>query len=126
VRASRATGRRTSAQAVGLDAEERAARFLAERGLEIVARNFRTRLGEIDLVARDGDVLVFVEVRHRTRDDFGDGAESVTEGKQRRIEAAARLFLQQLEREPPCRFDVMSLDGDHAEWMKAAFDASPG
>jgi putative endonuclease len=126
VRASRATGRRTRAQRLGGDAEERAARFLAGRGLEIVARNFRTRFGEIDLVARDGDVLVFVEVRHRTRDDFGDGAESVTGSKQRRIETAARMFLQQLDREPACRFDVVSLDGDRAEWLKAAFDASPG
>jgi len=126
VRASRASGRRTRAQLLGGDAEERAARLLSENGLEILARNYRTRMGEIDLVARDGDVLVFVEVRHRSRDDFGDGAESVTERKQRRIEAAARLFLQQFEREPRCRFDVMSLDDDHAEWMKAAFDASPG
>ncbi len=126
MRVSRATGRRTAAQSAGGDAEERAARFLAQHGLTIVARNYRTRFGEIDLVASEGEVLVFVEVRLRSSDRFGGAASSVTEGKQRRIESAARHYLSQLRREPPCRFDVVTLDGDKPEWLQAAFEASAG
>jgi putative endonuclease len=117
-----ATGRRTSAQRAGGDAEERAAMYLAERGLRIVARNYRTRFGEIDLVAEDRTTLVFVEVRLRTRDDFGDAAASVTPRKQSRIVAAARHYLLGLRREPPCRFDVVTLDGARCEWLRAAFE----
>lgn len=120
------TGRRTKAQSIGIDAEEHAARFLAERGLAIVARNFRTRFGEIDLVARDGETLVFVEVRRRSRADYGDAADSITDAKRRRIESAARGYLSALRREPPCRFDVVTLDGDDTAWLRAAFDASAG
>jgi putative endonuclease len=121
---TRATGRRTPAQQCGGDAEEEAARLLRRHGLSIVARNYRTRVGEIDLVARDGEVLVFVEVRMRASDAFGDAAESITAGKRSRIEAAARHFLMALGSEPPCRFDVVTLDGPDAGWMRAAFDAS--
>jgi len=79
------TGRRTAAQETGFSAEARAATFLEEQGLAIVARNYRTRFGEIDLVARDGTTLVFVEVRSRTPGGFGDAASSITAAKQRRI-----------------------------------------
>ena len=120
------TGRRTKAQSIGFDGEERAARFLAERGMAIVARNFRTRFGEIDLVARDGETLVFVEVRRRANAAYGDAADSITEAKRRRIESAARGYLATLRREPPCRFDVITLDGDETAWLRAAFDASAG
>jgi len=126
VRASRATGRRTAAQQTGGDAEERAAEFLAGKGLSILARNFRTRFGEIDLVASDGEVLVFVEVRLRSSDLFGDAAASVTETKQRRIASAARAYLSQLRREPPCRFDVIALDGGKPTWLRAAFETGAG
>lgn len=68
---------RTPAQASGGAAEEQAARFLAHQGLDIVARNFRTRFGEIDLVAREGATLVFVEVRMRTSDRYGGAAASI-------------------------------------------------
>jgi putative endonuclease len=111
-------------QAVGYDAEEKAARFLAAHGLAIVARNFRTRLGEIDLVARDGATLVFVEVRYRASDGFGGAVESITAGKRSRIVAAANLYLAQLGAEPPCRFDVVTLDGSSAQWIRAAFDVA--
>ena len=121
---TRATGRRTPAQQSGGDAEERAAKLLARSGLSILARNYRTRVGEIDLVARDGDVLVFVEVRLRASDEFGDAAESITADKRHRIEAAARHFLLELGHEPPCRFDVVTVDGPQAAWIEAAFDAS--
>ena len=120
------TGSVTPAQAAGGAAEEAAARFLERQGLAIVARNYRTRLGEIDLVARDGATLVFVEVRMRSSDRFGGGAESIGWRKRSRIEAAARQYLSRLHREPPCRFDVVTLEGDamqgfRVEWIRDAF-----
>ncbi len=117
------TGGVTPAQAAGGAAEEAAARFLEGNGLAIVARNYRTRMGEIDLVARDGATLVFVEVRMRSCDRFGGGAESIGWRKRSRIEAAARQYLSRLRREPPCRFDVITLDGGTPVWIKGAFEA---
>ena len=116
----------TPAQAAGGDGEMRAEEFLGRQGLAIVARNYRTRLGEIDLIARDGDTLVFVEVRLRTDARFGGAAASITPRKQRRIVAAARQYLAGLRRVPPCRFDVVALDGDAPEWLRGAFEASGG
>lgn len=114
----------TAAQVAGSAAEEAAANFLARQGLEIVARNYRTRMGEIDLVARDGATLVFVEVRMRSSARYGGGAESIGARKQARIAAAARQYLSRLRREPPCRFDVVTLDGGSPEWLRAAFEVS--
>ena len=94
----------------GARAEAIAADYLAGRGLVIVARNFRTRHGEIDLVARDGETLVFVEVRLRSRHDFGGASASVTADKQQRLIAASLAYLARLGREPPCRFDAVLLD----------------
>jgi putative endonuclease len=113
----------TPAQAAGGAAEERAERFLAEHGLAIVARNYRTRLGEIDLVAREGATLVFVEVRLRSDNRYGGAAASITARKRNRIVAAARQFLMQFARVPACRFDVIALDGERPEWIRGAFDA---
>jgi putative endonuclease len=87
----------------------------------IVARNFRTRHGEIDLVARDGDALVFVEVRMRSRGDFGGAAGSVTAAKRARWIAAAQGYLAKIGREPACRFDVVlldTLDASRVEWLR--------
>jgi putative endonuclease len=116
----------TAAQASGGAAEEAAAAFLAGQGLALVARNFRTRFGEIDLIARDGATLVFVEVRmRRASAQFGGAAGSIDPRKRRRIEAAARQYLQRLGREPPCRFDVVTLDQDGAPtWLRGAFEVS--
>ncbi len=123
---SRATGRRTPAQAAGGLAEEGAARFLARQGVDVIARNYRTRLGEIDLIARDGATLVFVEVRLRSAERFGGAAASITAAKRLRLERAARLYLARLASLPACRFDVVTLDGERTEWLKGAFDASAG
>ena len=123
---ARATGRRTSAQQAGDEGEDVAARFLERNGLAIVARNYRTRFGEIDLVAREGETLVFVEVRLRSSGAFGGAASSVTEGKRRRIESAARRFLSGFRREPPCRFDVITIEAGAPTWLRAAFEAAPG
>ena len=100
MRPRESTGSVTPAQAAGGAAEEAAARFLERNGLAIVARNYRTRLGEIDLVARDGATLVFVEVRMRSSERFGGGAESIGWRKRSRIVAAARQYLSRLRREP--------------------------
>jgi len=100
-------------RAQGDAAEERACRHLERSGLTIVERNFRTRGGEIDIVARKGDALVFVEVRSREVPGFGTPEESVTPAKRRRIVAAARRYLSNV---PPCswreaRFDVIAIEG---------------
>lgn len=105
----------------GAQAETLAANFLARQGLEIVERNWRRRCGEIDLVAREGETLVFVEVRLRRRDDFGGAAASITAAKRARLVNAAGLYLAGLARTPPCRFDAVLLDALHAdriEWVK--------
>ena len=87
----------------------------------IVARNFRTRRGEIDLIARDRDSLVFVEVRMRSRADFGGAVASVTAAKQARWVAAAQGYLMKIGREPPCRFDLVlldALDASRVTWLR--------
>jgi putative endonuclease len=112
------------ARARGEAAEEEAARFLARRGLAILARNYRTRQGEVDIVAQDGAVLVFVEVRSRSGNAYGGAAASVDARKQARLVAAARHFLARLGAEPPCRFDVLTLQGAEGTpgWIRGAFE----
>ncbi|MBA3775931.1 MAG: YraN family protein, partial [Betaproteobacteria bacterium] len=108
----------------GTRAEALAAEFLTARGVTIVERNFRTRFGEIDLIGRDGDTLVFVEVRLRRRNDYGGAAGSVTYAKRARLKAAARGYLSRLRRDPPCRFDALlldALDPPRIEWVRDAF-----
>ena len=108
---------------LGQTAEARAEAFLVKQGLAPVARNWRCRFGEIDLIMQDGATRVFVEVRLRSRNDFGGAAASVTPAKQRKLLAAARQYLSGLQTLPPCRFDVVALDGSSApDWIKNAFD----
>lgn len=110
----------------GTRAEDLAADHLARRGLRLVVRNFRTRHGEIDLVMRDGETVVFVEVRLRTTARFGGAAGSITAAKRARLVAAAEGYLAQLGREPPCRFDAVLLDGlDPARitWLRDILEA---
>lgn len=107
----------------GAAAEARAADYLLRQGLRIVARNFRCRMGEIDLIAEDGEGLVFVEVRARTGGAFGGAAASITTAKQARIVASARFYLAGFRHEPACRFDAILIEGDRLEWIKNAFDA---
>jgi len=109
---------------MGEAAEDRAARHLQDHGLAILSRNYRTRLGEIDLIAKDGETLVFVEVRRRTSEHFGGAAGSVDWRKRQRIVGAARMYLARLGHEPPCRFDVVALGDTDCEWLPAAFDLS--
>ena len=105
----------------GVAAEAYAAEFLAARGLALVERNYRCRGGEIDIIARDGDTLVFIEVRLRSRADFGGAAASITAAKRRRLAYAARHYLAGLGREPPCQFDAVlleALEPGHIEWLR--------
>jgi putative endonuclease len=117
-----------STKQAGDAAEDRALAHLAAAGLKLVARNYRTPGrggGEIDLVMRDNaGTLVFVEVRKRASRAFGGAAASVGHVKQRRIIFAARHFLARLAQQPPCRFDVVSVEAGGIEWLRGAFDAS--
>ena len=109
-------------------AEELAARFLQKRGLLVVARNFRCRGGAIDLVCRDGKVLVFVEVRLRRNATYGGAGASITASKQRRIILAAQHYLAaHAKADSDCRFDCILLDANtenNIEWINDAFAAN--
>jgi len=107
---SRSTPPADGRAVAGRAAEDLAARFLDAQGLCVVARNFRTKRGEIDLVARDGATLVFVEVRFRRSASHGGAAESITAAKQARMVAAAQVYLLRQRGDPPCRFDAILLD----------------
>jgi putative endonuclease len=117
---------------VGDEAEDLALAYLQKAGMHLVLRNFNTPGrggGEVDLIMRAPDgTLVFVEVRKRRSSSHGGAAGSVSALKQRRIVFAARHYLARLSPLPPCRFDVVSIEGVGAEqridWIKAAFDAS--
>ena len=118
---------RPSARIIGQNAEESAARYLEAQGMSVVARNFRCRGGEIDLVCRDGKALVFVEVRRRTRADFGGAGPSITVKKQERIALAANYYLLlHASAASDCRFDCVLIDGQdegEVEWIRDAFAA---
>ncbi len=124
---------RVTTKSRGDEAEGQALAFLQAQGLRLVERNYRVARGpsargaEVDLIMeepRDG-TLVFVEVRMRADRGHGGAASSVSSSKQRRCILGARHFLMSLPRLPPCRFDVVAIDGDEIEWLPAAFDA-PG
>ena len=117
-------------RAAGDAFEQRACIELERAGLTVLARNYNTRHGELDLVMRDGDTVVFVEVRYRKSASHGDAAASITASKQARLILAAQHWLaahpQHARR--PCRFDVVSYDGPddaiRCEWLRGAFEAS--
>ncbi len=113
----------TSGTRIGARAEELCAELLRRAGLRILARNWRCRHGEIDLIAEEHGTLVFAEVRLRQGAAFGGAAESVTAAKRARILAAARAYLAG-RAETACRFDVLLLDrleGARVEWIRNAF-----
>ena len=119
----------TARALTGRAGEALAQRHLEARGLRILARNYRVARGrsrpggEIDLVALEPDgTLVFVEVRVRRGGMGGGAAASVGAAKQARLVHAAQTWLAALARVPPCRFDVVAVDGDRIQWLKAAFD----
>lgn len=115
---------------VGDAAEARALAHVSSLGMRLIRRNYRVaggprrRGGEIDLICRDADgTLVFVEVRQRANGSHGGAAASIGIAKQQRIVFAAQHFLRTLPQLPACRFDVVAIDGDAIEWLKAAFSA---
>ena len=113
---------------LGREGEKAAARLLATLGMEIVERNFRCRLGEVDLICRQGDTLVFVEVKTRGQGSLAAGTDAVDRGKRSRLVRAASEYLSAKELwDKPCRFDVVSVvkRGDKlaAEHLPDAFQA---
>lgn len=120
----------TDKQLRGDAAEARALAHLQQQGLRLVERNYRVargpnaRGGEIDLVCRAPDgTLVFVEVRARAQALHGGAAASVGATKQRSLVLAARHYLRRFATPPPCRFDVVAIDGEVLEWLPGAFEA---
>jgi len=117
-------------QMLGMSGEDLACAELQRRGYAIVERRYRTRLGEIDIIAKDGLTIVFVEVKARMTQDFGGAAAAMTGWKQRRIARMAADYLaRQKLHDCPCRFDVVAIDFDNSEprviVYPNAFDATP-
>ena len=119
------TGVAVDRRQTGSLAENSAAAFLEAQGFTIVTRNFLRRVGELDVVARAGDLLVVAEVRTRASDRYGGAAASIGRGKQRRIAATAALLLQRYAELRRCRvrFDVIIVRDGSIEWLRAAFEA---
>ena len=117
-------------QLKGQEAEDRACEHLQAQGLTLVRRNYRlargphARGGEIDLIMRTRDgTLVFVEVRQRANQRHGGAAASITHQKRQRLQRAAAHFLRQWPQLPPCRFDVVAIEGEVLHWWPGAFEA---
>ncbi|SFU42978.1 YraN family protein [Pseudoduganella namucuonensis] len=113
----------TRHQRDGQSGEDEALDHLRLHGLSLVERNFRCKVGEIDLVMQDGDGLVFVEVRRRAGLSHGGAAASVTPAKQRRMLRAAQFYLLRYRQPPRCRFDVVAIDGPNLSWLRNVLDA---
>jgi len=120
----------TTSKSKGDQTEALALEHLLRHGLVLVCRNYRVargpraRGGEIDLIVRERDgTLVFVEVRSRATAAFGGALASVTARKRQRVVLAARHYLAGLAYTPPCRFDVVAIEGARVQWLRAAFDA---
>ena len=108
--------------------EQQAEHFLMEQGLQLIARNFSTPSGEIDLIMRDAEHVAFIEVRYRGGARFGSAIDSITVAKQRKLKRCAALFVsrQKAWSTHPCRFDVIAYDAPNGDgkpvWIRAAFD----
>ena len=114
---------KSKTQTKGKAAEESAKKYLENTGLIYVEENYHCKSGEIDLIMREQNVFVFVEVKSRSNTRYGLPAETVTSAKQTRIRKTAQHFLQRknLYEKVPLRFDVVTLDGQHINWIKGAF-----
>ena len=112
-------------RAVGSGTEERAEEYLKAQGYEPFTRNYRCRAGEIDLVLKDGEYLVFAEVKYRRTEEYGRGEVHVDKRKQRTIYRVAEQFLYRFFPDgnyPPCRFDVVAIDGEKTVYFPNAFE----
>ena len=126
-----ADAKKATTKSVGDAGEALALAHLERQGLTLVQRNYRVaagpnaRGGEVDLILRERDgTLVFVEVRTRGSAAFGGAAASISASKQRRLVFAAQHFLRRYSTLPPCRFDVVAIQGEGVEWLRGAFDTS--
>jgi putative endonuclease len=113
---------RSAKQEQGQRWEKTAQAYLERHGLRLVEANFRCKGGEIDLIMRDGRALVFVEVRQRADRGHGGAAASVGAAKIRRLTRAATLYLMRFPHMPPCRFDVIAIDGERLDWLRNAIE----
>ena len=106
---------------IGATAEQRALEFLLKQGLSLKEQNYRSRVGEIDLVMRDGKELVFVEVRMRSRKNYGSAAETIDFNKLRKLRNTIAIYVQKNYRGvtvPEHRLDVVAIDGEKLEWIR--------
>lgn len=117
------SGAQSATQAQGQAGEDLALAYLQRQGLTLVARNFRCKGGEIDLIMQDAGSLVFVEVRQRANARHGGAAASVTAAKQRRLTLAAQVYLQRYRMPPACRFDVVAIEAGALDWLKNAIES---
>ena len=108
---------------IGSEYEQQAAEYLEEKGMTILEMNFRNRGGEIDIIARDGEYICFVEVKYRTTNQFGSPLEAVTYRKQQQIRKVALYYLMRkgLNEWTPCRFDVIAFEGKEITHIENAF-----
>lgn len=116
----------------GVEAEIACCNYLKSHGLKLVEKNFRCRLGEIDIIMHDTDMLVFIEVRYRKSSAFGGGLESITRAKQNKLRKTAEIYMQNHSQYKNARFDVVSMSLNNAgssgnqqhysfDWIKNAF-----
>jgi len=109
---------RTTRQVAGQLSEDAALAHLQAQGLALIERNFLCKMGELDLIMRDGAGLVFVEVRRRASTRFGGALWSITPAKQKRLRQAARFYLLRYHQAPPCRFDVIAIQDGQLRWLR--------
>jgi len=116
---------KTQQQLIGNSTEKRACEYLLEAGLKLIEKNYACHRGEIDLIMRDKNSLVFVEVRYRKNDHFGSALESITIHKQKRLIYTAQQYLQRTRTPLASRFDVIAMSGTEPDfsinWIKNAF-----
>lgn len=108
---------------VGSDYEQRAAKYLKEKGMSILEMNYRNRGGEIDIIAKDGEYICFIEVKYRTTSQYGSPLEAVNFRKQQQIRKVALYYLmrQGFSEWTPCRFDVIAFEGEELMHLENAF-----
>jgi putative endonuclease len=116
--------KRTDKRIKGDEKERLAESFLAAKGFTLIERNFFCKAGEIDLIMKEGEYLVFIEVRYRENKEFGGALASITPSKQKKLRRSAEYYLIKHfnNSPPPCRFDVVGIEGNNEiEWVKNAF-----
>jgi len=113
---------------IGDNAEKQAADFLISNGLSVIAKNVSSKFGEVDIICKDNETIVFVEVKYRKSSSYGGAISTVSKTKQQKLKLCASFYLQQLglnEYNTPCRFDVVTLQGSldkpQLTWLKNAF-----